>query len=234
MSRSQRTSGVMFLIVVSSCLLFFSCATLAVSDKGWQEHETYWSITKVLKARLSDDELWLLLELKRERSNYTKSAALRLPAQDSTWIRDPQGRVTCPSAVPWTEAPAVSPRATELRDPKDFPSTGSEIEIQNLELNDPEDMNEIETKGHPWTVLLVKFTPPAPGNRTKSDRIPVLALVRESDSGHEGDKCILYTFMIGTTHNTGWVLVAPFAMAFDAVTLPIQLLGLLWWIVFGE
>jgi len=222
------------LAVLSNGLLFISCATLAVSDKGHQEHQLYWSVTKVLNARLSNDELWLLLELKRERSNFTKSAALRFPIQDATWLRDREGKAICPSAVPWTKAREVSPQATELRDPKDFPSMGREIEIQNLELNDPKDLDAIETKGDPWTVLFVKFKPPALGSQTESKEIPVLALVRASESDHESDKCILYSFFVGTTRHEGWVLVAPFAMAFDAVTLPFQLLGFLWWFIVGD
>ena len=234
MSRSLFASGAVLLTVVFISSLHFSCATLAVSDKGWEEHETYWSITKVLNARFSNDELWLLLELKRERSNFTKSAALRLPTQNTNWLKDREGKVTCPNAVPWTKAPEVSPQATELRDPTNFPSTGSDIVVQNLELNDPKDISGVETKGDPWTILFLKFKPPALGKRTKNDKIPVLAVVRASDSGHESDKCILYSFFVGITHHKGWVLVTPFAMAFDAVTLPFQLLALLWWFVFGE
>jgi hypothetical protein len=111
---------------------------------------------------------------------------------------------------------------------------GREIEIQNLELNDPKDLDAIETKGDPWTVLFVKFKPPALGSQTESKEIPVLALVRASESDHESDKCILYSFFVGTTRHEGWVLVAPFAMAFDAVTLPFQLLGFLWWFIVGD
>jgi len=219
---------------VAGTLLFNSCATLEVSKKGHEEHEMYWSIAKVMNARLSDDELWLLLELKRERSNFTKSAALRLPVQNSDWLKDPEGNVTCPNTVPWTKAPEASPRATELLDPGSFPTAGTDIEIQNVELNEPKDLGEVETKGDPWTVLFVKFKPPAVGKRTGNDRIPVLAVVRASDAGQQSEKCVLYSFFIGTSHNEGWVLMAPFAMAFDAVTLPLQLLGLLWMLTFGE
>jgi hypothetical protein len=222
------------LAVVSSSLLVTSCATLAVSKKGHEEHKLYWSITKVLSARLSNDELWLMLELKRERSNFTKPAALMFPTEDTTWLRDQDGTLRCPSAVPWTKASEISPQATELRNPKDFPSTGREIEIQNLELDNPQDLSEIKTSGDPWTVLFVKFKPTALGSRNKSEEMPVLALVREADLGHESEKCILYSFFVGSTRHEGWVLVAPFAMAFDAVTLPFQLLGVLWWFIIGD
>jgi hypothetical protein len=104
---------------------------MAVSDKGWEEHETYWSITQVLDARLLDQQLWLSLELKRERSNFKKIAALSLPIDEATWVRDRAGNLSCPKEVPWTKAEGVSPRASVLRDPKEFPDEGQELEVQN-------------------------------------------------------------------------------------------------------
>jgi hypothetical protein len=223
------------LVAAACCSLFlFSCATLTVSDRAGEVHPTYWTIKQVLKARQADGDLWLLLDLKRERSNFSKTAALRLPTQDATWLLDQGGRAACPSTVPWERAPGVSPQATDLRDEEDFPSTGQDIEVQNLELSDPKDLSGIETKGDAWTILFVKFKPAARGDKGKRKEIPVLAVVRGAAPGQESEKCVLYSFFIGTTRHEGWVLVAPFAMAFDAVTLPIQLLGLLWWFFVGE
>ena len=213
---------------------FLSCATMMVSEKASEVHYKYWSITRVQKARISDDELWLLLELKRERSNFTTVAALRIPIREAVWLGDNDGRAGCPDVASWAKAPWVSPPASDLQEPSAFPSFGQEVEVRNLELNTPDDLRQISSTEDPWDVLFVKFNPPEGGAAPKGGWPPVLALVRKGDSGGEGEKCVISTFFVGTANHEGWAYLAPFAIAVDAATLPLQIIALVYWLLAGD
>src|SRR5262245_28767719 len=230
-SRKIRTFAKLLLSIVA-LLIVPSCATNMVTYKASQEHYQYWSILSVQEARISDSDLWLLLELKRERSNFRKVAAVRIP-NDSVWVADREGKMSCPG-IAGLRLPQVFPSASNLSEESAFPSTGQALNVQELELDAPRDIGQVTVTGNPWAVVFVKFKAPKPGTGPKGGWPPALLVAREAGSGRDSDKCVFGAFFIGTSRNEAWAILAPFAIVSDVVTLPLQLIGALMWLIHGE